>query len=146
MATALRVTAEACPSCIRPMRELVAGVAREHGLSEPRAEELKVCLHEAMANVVCHAYRERPGPVDVTVEDRGDVLAVLVSDHGDAGASRVRNGGALGLRLMSHLSRSCTICAGHDGMQVEMVFPLATRTPRPPEPMLLHRERRLLHV
>src|SRR5262245_11625312 len=82
MATALRVTGEACPGSIRPMRELVAGVAREHGLSERRADELKLCVHEAMVNVLDHAYDGQTGPVELCVDDRGDSLAVVVSDHG----------------------------------------------------------------
>ena len=143
MATALHLTAEASPGFIRPTRELVADVAKEHGLSEHRAEELKLCLHEAMANVVRHAYEGRPGPVDVTLEDRGDELAVVVSDHGDGGTSRIRNGGGLGLQLMSRLSQSCTICAHRDGMEVKMVFPV--RTARRSEPTLPYREQRLLH-
>ena len=142
MATALRLTAEACPSMIRPTRELVAGVAREHGLSERRARDVKLCVHEAITNVSCHAYEGRPGPVDVTVQDLGDALAVAVSDHG--APSRIGNPDAMGLRLMSHLSTRCTVRAHNDGMEVEMVFRIPSPAPRA-EPLLVHRDTRLLH-
>jgi serine/threonine-protein kinase RsbW len=144
MATALRLTAEACPSMIRPTRELVAEVAREHGLSERRARDVKLCVHEAIANVSCHAYKGRPGPVDVTVQDLGDVLAVAVSDHGAGAPSRICNPSAMGLRLMSHLSTRCTVRAHDDGMEVEMVFQVPSPTPRS-EPPPVHRDTRLLH-
>jgi anti-sigma regulatory factor (Ser/Thr protein kinase) len=129
MATALRLTAEACPSILRPTRELVEGVAIEHGLSERRAHDLKLCIHEAVANVARHAYDGRPGPVEVTVQDLGDALAVVVSDHGTGAPSKISNGGALGLWVMSHLSTGCTVRARSDGMEVEMLFPVSSPTP-----------------
>jgi len=129
MATALRLTAEACPSILRPTRELVEGVAREHGLSERRAHELKLCVHEAIANVARHAYGGEPGPVDVAVRDLGDALAVAVTDHGAGAHARVVNAGGFGLWLMSRLSTGCTVRARSDGLEVEMVFPLPSRTP-----------------
>ena len=145
MATALRLTAEACPSILRPTRELVEGVAMEHGLSERRARDLKLCVHEAIANVARHAYNGRPGPVDVTVKDLGDALSVAVSDHGTGAPSRISNGGALGLWLMSHLSTGCTVRASSDGMEVEMLFPISSPAPRS-EPPLSHRDTRLLRI
>jgi len=144
MPMALRLAAEACPSILRPTRELVEGVAMEHGLSERRANDVKLCVHEAIANVARHAYDGRPGPVDVTVQDRGDVLAVVVSDHGTGAPStisnggalgqEVSNGGALGLWVMSHLSTGCTVRARGDGMEVEMLFPISAPTPSPTDP------------
>jgi len=131
---ALRLAAEACPSILRPTRELVEGVAMEHGLSERRANDVKLCVHEAIANVARHAYDGRPGPVDVTVQDRGDVLAVVVSDHGTGAPSTISNGGALGLWVMSHLSTGCTVRARGDGMEVEMLFPISAPTPSPTDP------------
>ena len=134
MPMALRLAAEACPSILRPTRELVEGVAMEHGLSERRANDVKLCVHEAIANVARHAYDGRPGPVDVTVQDRGDVLAVVVSDHGTGAPSTISNGGALGLWVMSHLSTGCTVRARGDGMEVEMLFPISAPTPSPTDP------------
>jgi len=106
----------------------------EHGLSERRANDVKLCVHEAIANVARHAYDGRPGPVDVTVQDRGDVLAVVVSDHGTGAPSTISNGGALGLWVMSHLSTGCTVRARGDGMEVEMLFPISAPTPSPTDP------------
>src|SRR5262245_27695795 len=100
MATALHLEGEACLGSIRPVRELVAGIAREHGLPERGAGDLELCVHEAMANVLEHAYGGQAGPVDVSVDDLGDSLAVVVSDHQDAAHFTARGDGWMGLWLM----------------------------------------------
>lgn len=137
MATALRLTANACPSVIQPMRELVAGVAREYGISERRVREMKICLHEALANVVCHAYQGQPGPVDVRVERHGNALTVLVTDEGGGSPSDIGRSNGMGLRLMSHLADGCTICASGKGMQVEMMFRVKSNGAPPQDPVLV---------
>ena len=124
MATALRVQAEVSSGVIRPLRDFVSGVAMEHGLPRRRVADLEQCVHEAVANVVCHAYGGDVGPVDVTVEERDHALTVVVSDHGDGRCSQGHTGAGMGLRLMSQLSAGCTVCASSSGMQVEMTFPL----------------------
>lgn len=144
MATALRLTADACPSVIQPMRELVAGVAREHGISQRRAREMEICLHEALANVVCHAYHGRPGPVDVRVEDRSNAITVVVADKGGGVPSDIGRSDGMGLRLMSHLAEGCTICATGKGMQVEMVFRLKSNGAPPWDPVVVDRGRPFL--
>ena len=104
---------------------------------------MKLCVHEAMANVIRHAYHGGTGPVDVSLDDLGNALAVVVSDHGVGAPAKARSAG-MGFRLMTQLSTGCTLHISSDGMTVEMVFPLPSAT-GPSEPPRIDRDRRLLH-
>ena len=83
MASMLQVRADARPECIRPLRDAVASLASETGLSSGQVYAVKLCVSEAIANVVQHAYPEsEPGPIEVSVREVGDEFAVVVADHG----------------------------------------------------------------
>ena len=81
--TRLQVRADARPECIRPLRDAVASLASETGLSSVQVYAVKFCVGEAIANAVKHAYPEsEPGRVDVSAQEVGDELVVTVVDHG----------------------------------------------------------------
>ncbi len=128
MASMLQVRADARPECIRPVRDAVARLASETGLSSARVCAVKLCVDEAIGNAVKHAYPEsEPGLVDVSAREVDDELVVTVADHG---RRRVRprmhtdDEGGFGLAFISRLTDGCTFTAARDGTTVEMLFTL----------------------
>lgn len=133
MTATLYVSADARPECVRPLRDIAASIASEAGLSSVQVLAVKLCVGEAVANVVRHAYAEgEPGPVEMHAEEVGGELAVVVADHGSGRAHRPTrlDGGGFGLAFMARLTYGCTFTAAADGTTVEMLFALpGGRTP-----------------
>jgi anti-sigma regulatory factor (Ser/Thr protein kinase) len=128
MANRLQVHADARPECIRPLRDAVASLASETGLSKVQVFAVKFCVGEAVANAVKHAYPEsKPGLVDVSAQEVGDELVVTVADHGRRRVNQrthTEDEGGFGLAFISRLTDGCTFTAARDGTTVEMLFPL----------------------
>jgi anti-sigma regulatory factor (Ser/Thr protein kinase) len=127
MTAPLRVSADAQPECIRPLRNVVASLASDSGLTNSQVKAVKLCVHEAIANVVKHAYpRSDPGPVEVSVQEVGDDVAVVVADHGRGRRRRPSDeeGSGFGLAFIARFTDGCTFTATSDGATVEMLFPL----------------------
>lgn len=71
-----------------PLREFVANVARQLDFSDQQVHEIEICVDEACANALEHAYttpfeREFPGQ-DITIQIQffGEELTVRITDHG----------------------------------------------------------------
>ena len=124
MVTALQVTAEARSEFVRPLREIVAEVARHRGLPDERVRGVKLCVSEAVTNSVQHAYNDgHDGIVEVSVRDLGDELEVVVVDQGEGFKPPRNSAGGFGLPLIDRLTDRCAVrrTAG-SGTKVEMVF------------------------
>jgi serine/threonine-protein kinase RsbW len=133
MPTTLHATADARQDCIRPLRDVAETVARDLGLSDMQVSAVKLCVSEAVTNVVKHAYPETaPGPVDMSVREVGDELEVVVADRGHGtGAGREHSDrSGFGLAVVSRMTSRCTFTAASGGTTVEMLFPLRPRTSR----------------
>jgi len=131
MATTLHATADARPDCVRPLRDVAETIARDLGLSDMQVSAVKLCVSEAVSNVVRHAYpRTAPGAVDMSVREVGDELEVVVSDHGHGtGAGREHSDhSGFGLAVVSRMASRCTFTAASGGTTVELLFPLPRRT------------------
>jgi len=149
MASMLQVRADAGPECIRPLRDAVASLASESGLSSVQVYAVKFCVSEAIANAVQHAYPEsEPGPIEVSVREVGDEFAVVVADNGRPRVHQPKytgDEGGFGLAFISRLTDGCTFTAASDGTSVEMLFPLrrgkawATSGQLPPQMPSQHR-------
>jgi anti-sigma regulatory factor (Ser/Thr protein kinase) len=128
MPTMLRLSADARPECVGPLRNVVANLAKENGLSSARVYAVKLCVGEAIANAVMHAYPEgEPGPVEVSAQEVGGEFAVVVADRGSGAALHPSAGsveGGFGLGFMTRLTDGCTFTATSAGTTVEMLFPL----------------------
>jgi serine/threonine-protein kinase RsbW len=129
MATTLHVCADARLERIRPLREVVANVARAEGFSETEVYVVRLCVSEALANAVKHAYvGSEPGPLDVIVRQVGGELVVVVADHGRPNRrARWEDHGGFGLSFLYRLTDGCTFTAASSGTSVEMRFPLPHR-------------------
>jgi len=146
MATTLHVTAQARPDCVRPLRDVAETVAREVGCSDKQALAVKLCVSEAVSNVVRHAYPETaPGAVDLSVRDVGDELEVVVEDHGHGtGPGREHSDySGFGLAIVSRVANCCTFTAASGGTTVEMRFPLPPRPSQAGAGSLRERGRRM---
>jgi anti-sigma regulatory factor (Ser/Thr protein kinase) len=126
MATLVHLRADARPESIRLLRNAVASLAGDMGVSSGQIYAVKVCVNEAITNAVKHAYAEsEPGPVEVDVHEIGDELAVVVVDHGRAhDRTPWKDQGGFGLAWVERLTASCTFTATAEGTTVELRFPL----------------------
>jgi serine/threonine-protein kinase RsbW len=90
-----------CPSeytVLSLIRLFISDVARQMGFEEDAVSEIELCVDEACANVIDHAYdasggaaAERPG-VEVILGIGADRLTVTVTDHGVGRAGRFESG------------------------------------------------------
>lgn len=110
------------------IRHALAGLAEEIGMDEPSLADLKTVVTEACMNVVVHAYRGEPGPLNVEASPDADGLTVVVRDEGvgiKPQAASDRNSLRLGLSLIAALSGSFSISGGLDrGTEITMRVPL----------------------
>ena len=127
-------SARAEPSAVTALRVAVARFAHTARMAPAVADDLRLCLSEAVANVVLHAYQGRaePGTVSVTAEVSNGELLVRVQDDGVGFAPRLDSPGlGMGLPLMGSLAKDLTVAPAEDGgTLICMRFPLA----QPDEP------------
>ena len=75
------------PANLAPTRRAVEAFAVECGLGEGAAHDVGLCLNEAMANVMRHAYGGRKDrPIEITAEysaNGGGLLTVQMRDWGN---------------------------------------------------------------
>lgn len=114
MASGLNRVYPATPRRVAEIRHAVMALARALGADEDVVARACLAVSEAAANVVLHAYRDRPDPGDIRVVAYRDgaFLEVVVTDSGMGMAPRPDSPGlGLGLGLMSHQSESCELRA-----------------------------------
>jgi anti-sigma regulatory factor (Ser/Thr protein kinase) len=135
--TCLELSLPAVPQCIRQARlavgDAVASLASRNGL----VHDVRLCVSEAVTNVVRHAYNGRRGRVDIVVEREDDALRVVVRDSGVGipPPSRRNGSGGFGLKIIDELTRKSTISrASEGGTEVAMVFDLNGERAAPPSP------------
>ena len=99
-ANLLKETRVATSDAVGPLRRSIAQYAREVGLDEDRIAVVVTAFSEAVANVVAHAYPDRPGEVQVSAFVAKDELWIKVADEGIGCNERsARSGQGLGLGL-----------------------------------------------
>jgi serine/threonine-protein kinase RsbW len=111
----LRLTLPATAENVIVVRQAVAGLGEAVGLSGSRVADLKTVVTEACNNVVLHAYKGEPGPLEVIAEPHAGELEVHVADHGTGFRPRATEGDpslGLGLPLIAALSDSFEISGG----------------------------------
>ncbi|WP_410644262.1 ATP-binding protein [Amycolatopsis sp. lyj-346] len=98
------------PAQLAPLRDQLAVWAAGTGLSAGRVQDLLLGVHEAMANVVVHAYADRGGTFGLHGRRTGDSVTVTVSDHGHWNpVARSSLWGGRGLPLIHALADRATI-------------------------------------
>ncbi len=113
----------------RLARFAVLAFAREHGVSQATLDDVALCVTEAVANVVVHAYRDADGQGGATIEMAvdGPALSVRVCDHGSGLTPRFDSPGlGMGLPLIAQLSSESEFrTRPHGGTEISMRFDLA---------------------
>ncbi len=79
----IEVHAESDPAEIARVRRAVEEFATASGFDAEACHDLGLCVNEAMANVIRHAYRGAAGrPIEVAAEQDGERVTVSVRDWG----------------------------------------------------------------
>lgn len=125
-ATRLELVLPAVPVSVRRAREAVGEAVESAGGDHRLADDVRLCVSEAVSNVVRHAYAGVPrGEAEVVVEREDDELVVVVRDTGKGGATpakRTKSGG-FGLKIIDKLTSDYTFTSKPDtGTEVRMVF------------------------
>jgi len=119
------------PENVIVVRQALAGVADALGLGQLELNDLTTAVSEAANNVVQHAYRQGPGPLEVSIYGLSSGVTVLVRDSGTGIMPRLSpdsEGSGIGLQIMLALARSVEFSepAG-GGTEVLLEFAFAPR-------------------
>jgi stage II sporulation protein AB (anti-sigma F factor) len=136
--TCLELSLPALPQCVREARLAVAETVAPLASTKRLLEDVRLCVSEAVTNVVRHAYDESRGRVDIVVERDDGELTIVVRDTGVGIPPSGRNeSDGFGLKIIDELTRESTITRpAEGGTEVAMVFELPTNGDRaaPPSP------------
>jgi anti-sigma regulatory factor (Ser/Thr protein kinase) len=100
----------------------------ETGADEALVASIRLCVSEALANAVLHAYAEHSGLVEIVVDLEDGRIVLTVRDHG-RGLGRTPDpahagmDGGLGLEIIRKLTQSVIVTSeiGH-GTEIRMTF------------------------
>ena len=122
--TCLNLRLPAVPASIRKARE--AAVSAVSGLRDSRlADDVRLCVSEAVTNVVRHAYGRQRGDVEVVVERDDGEVSIFVRDEGRGMTKSEREGrsGGYGLKIIEKVTAHHEIrSSSKSGVEMAMVF------------------------
>jgi serine/threonine-protein kinase RsbW len=106
----------AVPESVPELRRDIEALARRHGATPEQLDAIRLAVSEAGSNAVLHAYRDRPGVVEVTAAVSAGELSVLVADEGCGfHAAPSSPGLGWGLALIAHSASDFTLVERADG-------------------------------
>jgi anti-sigma regulatory factor (Ser/Thr protein kinase) len=76
----MRIAAEV--NQLAAIRHFVEEIAEAAGFSEEATGDLILAVDEAATNVIVHAYKDRPGNIEIEPAMQGDTLEIRVRDRG----------------------------------------------------------------
>ena len=120
----LELSLPAIPSSVRVARGAVSE-AMAPFVSDELADDVRLCVSEAVTNAVRHAYGPEVanGEVGVLVVRLEDELRVVVRDEGH-GIDEPPAGGGFGLQIIARVASRHTLHGGDSGTTVSMSFDL----------------------
>lgn len=130
--TCLDLRLPAVPSNVQKARDAVAAVVSKVLRGKRVADDVRLCVSEAVTNVVRHAYGRGGGDVEIVVEREDDEVSVVVRDTGKGMTKAEREGrvGGFGLKIIEKIAdRSRITSSPNGGVEVEMVFGERKSTP-----------------
>lgn len=74
------------PANLASVRKAIEAFAAAHGFGERAVAEVGLCVNEAMANVIRHAYggsHDRPIEMSASIDDNGGALVITMRDWGN---------------------------------------------------------------
>jgi anti-sigma regulatory factor (Ser/Thr protein kinase) len=123
--TCLDLRLPAVPTSVQKARDAVAAVVSNLLRGKRVADDVRLCVSEAVTNVVRHAYGRDGGDVEIVVEREDDGVSVVVRDTGKGMTKAEREGrvGGFGLKIIAKVAdRYRVSTAPNAGVEVEMVF------------------------
>jgi anti-sigma regulatory factor (Ser/Thr protein kinase) len=126
-AMTIRTTSDAAE--IAPIRRQVESFVASHAFDEKSVAEVGLCVNEAIANIIRHAYRGKGGePIEVTMSVVGEELEISLRDWGEGikpgplpeHKMDPMNPGGLGLLCLGRLMDRVTFTPQYPGMLLEM--------------------------
>jgi serine/threonine-protein kinase RsbW len=123
--TDVKLTLPARAENVAVIRHVLGAFAEALRLPDALVEDLRLAVTEACTNAVRHAYEpDMPGPVEVLIRPRGDVVRVVVADRGRGiGTSADISGPGLGLPLIAAIADDVDLQAQPGGgSRVAMTF------------------------
>ena len=131
----VEIVLPAVPTSVREARVAVVDAVSDIGVERHLVDDLRLCVSEAVANSVRHAYGAEPGMVQVVVRRLGDELIAVVCDEGEGFERSSRLQGeetGFGLEIIEKLTnRHAIASAPNGGTEVRMMFALGRTTSRP---------------
>jgi serine/threonine-protein kinase RsbW/stage II sporulation protein AB (anti-sigma F factor) len=119
----LEATFPGTPPGVGELRRAVGEIARRAGLPDSTVDAARLAASEAASNAVVHAYRDKPGDLQLKARVEGDELHVVIADHGGGLAPRTDSPGlGLGLPIMAHISERFEIVSGPEGTEIHLAF------------------------
>ena len=123
---------------VRAARSAVDAAIRRLSRDDDLLRDVRLCVSEAVTNVVRHAYDQRSGEsVEVTVQHERNEVTVTVRDRGRGlAAGRPSDTGGYGLEIIDEADdapRDRT-SPGRLGTELAMVFALVARSQRVSQP------------
>jgi anti-sigma regulatory factor (Ser/Thr protein kinase) len=123
--TCLDLRLPAVATSVQKARDTVAAVVSNLLRGKRVADDVRLCVSEAVTNVVRHAYGRDGGDVEIVVEREDDGVSVVVRDTGKGMTKAEREGrvGGFGLKIIAKVAdRYRVSTAPNAGVEVEMVF------------------------
>jgi serine/threonine-protein kinase RsbW len=132
MAESLRLKITSDPANLAAVRQAVEALCQRHGFDEEAYGDVGLCVNEAMANVIRHAYggaKDRPIEINadcdkqqvrVTIRDWGNGVDPSQLPQNQKPRDPLKPGG-LGLVCMREMLDRFEFHAQPDGMLLEMV-------------------------
>jgi anti-sigma regulatory factor (Ser/Thr protein kinase) len=105
-------------------REAVGRAVASAGGDDRLADDVRLCVSEAVSNVVRHAYADgKRSDVGLVVERDDGELIVVVRDSGRGmSPSPTKGAGGYGLKIIDEITNSHTLSSSRSGTEVRMVF------------------------
>ena len=133
----LELSLPAIPQSVHDARTAVGELVSRLTEKDSVVADVRLCVSEAVTNVVRHAYRPsatRSGDrVDVGVDCSDDELRIVVRDagHGIAEGEARQDPGGFGLEIIDKLTTRHTVVTGSGaGTEIAMVFALEASSAR----------------
>ena len=131
IAAELHLDLHSDPAAIAPARRTVEEFAARHDFGERAVADIGLCLNEALANIIRHAYEGRTDrPIALHCHAGDDALTVILRDWGNGRLPDLRrqppdptalHPGGLGLPCLKQLLDSLEFLPQPDGMLLKMI-------------------------
>jgi serine/threonine-protein kinase RsbW len=118
------------PAQIAPARHAIEAFAQQNGFDEVAAGEIGLCINEALANIIRHAYRGKSGqPIQFSASVHNGSIELTLRDWGNGKMPDLTwekrdedllTPGGLGLRCLKRMMDQVEFVPQPDGMMLKM--------------------------